>query len=262
MLQKTRAVQDRAARKRGRKISYASPSRPLPVRIALLSDVHANLQALQAVLAELDRRAPDVAVCLGDVVGYNADPKACLDLVRSRCQIVLRGNHDEAVATGDVRGLPRDGALAAKLHHNLLDEDDRAWLGTLPLIATLENCTLVHATPQEPERWLRVESYQVAHAQFDHFTTPLCFAGHTHSPGVMGQKVGQFQVRPDGRFFVNVGSVGQPRDGNPRACVAFFDTETFAYELVRLPYHVEGARQRIEDVGLPRTLSDRLRTGR
>lgn len=232
------------------------------MRIALLSDIHANLQALQAALTEIDRRGADTLVCLGDVVGYNADPKPCLDLVRQRCAITIRGNHDEAVATGDTKGLPKDGAEAARLHHEMLDAADRAWLLNLPLSATLDVCTFVHATPQHPDRWLRVDSYQVAHAQFDYFDTPICFAGHTHSPGVMGQKVGQFQVRPGGRFFVNVGSVGQPRDGNPRACIAFFDTEAFSYELVRLPYHVEGARQRIEAVGLPRSLSDRLRMGR
>ncbi len=232
------------------------------MRLALLSDIHANLEALTTVLAEIDQRGADALLCLGDVVGYNADPKPCLDLVRERCTITIRGNHDEAVATGNVKGLPKDGAAAARLHHDLLDEADRAWLATLPLRAVFEDCTLVHATPQEPEHWLRVDSYQVAHAQFNHFDTPICFAGHTHSPAVLSEKIGQFQVRKGGRFFVNVGSVGQPRDGNPRACVAFFDTEAFTYEIVRLPYHVEGARQRIEEVGLPRSLSDRLRLGR
>ncbi len=235
---------------------------PFALRLALVSDIHANIQALDAVFAEIARRGADATVCLGDIVGYNADPQACLDLVRARCAVVVRGNHDEAVATGDVKGLPRDGAEAARLHHKLLSDDDRAWLRALPLVATFENATLVHATPQQPQHWLRVDSFQVAHAQFDHFTTPVCFAGHTHLPGVMGHKLGQFGVRPGGRYFINVGSVGQPRDGNPRACVAFFDTDTFHYELVRLPYHVEGARQRIEEVGLPAVLSNRLRAAR
>ena len=232
------------------------------VRLALISDVHANRQALEAALVEIDRRGADAIACLGDVVGYNGDPQFCLDTVRARCTVVVRGNHDEAVATGHYKGLPRDGAEAAKMHHELLSDDDRAWLLERPLVATLETTTLVHATPQQPAAWLRVDSYQVAHAQFAHFTTPVCFAGHTHLPGVMGQKLGQFQVRPDSRYFINVGSVGQPRDGNPRACVAFFDTDAFTYELVRLPYYVEGARQRILDAGLPRVLSDRLRAGR
>ncbi len=241
---------------------YDSVNLPRRLRLAILSDIHANAQALEAALAEIDRRGADALVCLGDTVGYNADAQLCLDLVRERCAVVLRGNHDEAVATGNTRGLPRDGALAAKLHHEQLSEADRTWLLDLPLVATFENTTLVHATPQTPERWLRVDSYQVAHAQFAHFDTPVCFAGHTHVPAVMGEKIGQFTVRPGSRFLVNVGSVGQPRDGNPRACVSFFDTDTFAYELVRLPYHVEEARRRIEEAGLPEGLSIRLRTGR
>lgn len=232
------------------------------MRLALISDVHANLQALDAVLAEIDRRGADAVVCLGDTVGYGANAQTCLDLVRSRSAVVVRGNHDEAVATGDVTYLPRDGQAAAELHARQLSADDRAWLGALPLETTFEGCTLVHATPQTPERWLRVDSYQVSHEQFNHFSTPLCFAGHTHVPAVLGERLGQFTVRPGGRFFVNVGSVGQPRDGNPRAAFGVLDTDTLHYELVRVPYHVDAAAQAILDAGLPRRLADRLRVGR
>jgi diadenosine tetraphosphatase ApaH/serine/threonine PP2A family protein phosphatase len=232
------------------------------VLVAVLSDIHANLPALEAVLADADRRGCSAFVCLGDVVGYGASPKRCLDLVRERCSAIVQGNHDLAVASGDFDGLPSDGEAAARLHNRQLDARDLEWLGGLPLTATFAGATLVHATPQNPERWHRVGSFLLAKAQFDHFDTDICFAGHTHQPAVMGAKLGQFRVQPGGRFFVNVGSIGQPRDDDPRAAYGVFDAEAFGYELVRVPYNVEQAVRDIDAAGLPPRLGRRLQQGR
>lgn len=232
------------------------------MRLALIADVHSNLPALEAVLREVDARGVDEIACLGDVVGYGAEAQACVDIVRARCALVVRGNHDEAVATGTTAGLPKDGVVAALHNREHLDADALAWLAGLPLVEIVDEAvTLVHATPQTPERWLRADSFQVVHAQFGFFATPVCVAGHQHMPAVTGERVGQLRVRPGGRFFVVAGSVGQPRDGNPRAAVSFYDTEKMQYEIVRVPYNVDTAAQRILDAGLPLALARRLKIG-
>lgn len=229
--------------------------------LAVFSDVHANIEALDAVFDVIEQRKPDKIAFLGDVVGYGGSPLECLNLVRERADVSVVGNHDLAVATGKVGGLPPDGQQAALLHAKLLSQADKDYLLSLPYVATLGDCTFAHATPQRPQDWLRVDSFQVAHDQFNHFDTPVCFTGHSHMPAVLASKMGVFSVRPGVRYVLNVGSVGQPRDNNPGACVAFFDTETFAYELVRVPYLIDEAARKIIEAGLPKTLANRLKTG-
>lgn len=232
------------------------------MKLAVLSDVHSNLEALQAVLQAIDARGADALYCLGDVVGYGADPAACVDLIRERCVAVVRGNHDEAVALDvDVKALPKDGRAAALHNREQLTPDQLQWLGSRPLVLEAEDSTFVHAAPLEPDRWPRIDSYQAARAQFDHFRTDVCFVGHTHIPAVLADKLGVLRVRPGHRYLINVGSVGQPRDANPRAAFAFFDTETFEHELVRVPYAIEKAAGKIVDAGLPRSLARRLHKG-
>ena len=232
------------------------------MKIAVLSDIHSNFEALTAVLAEIERRGADVVFCLGDIVGYGAEAAACVDLVREACTQSVLGNHDLAVATGrGTKALPPDGQEAARHNRKELSEAQRTWLAALPLKVEAHGCTFAHATPELPEAWYRVDSYAIAQAQFDHFATDVCFVGHTHTPAVMADRIGVLQVRPGNRYLINVGSVGQPRDQNPRACVAFFDTEAFHYELVRVPYHTERAGAKIIAAGLPRRLADRLQAG-
>jgi len=232
------------------------------VRIAIISDIHSNVAALEAVLEEIDREGIETIYCLGDVVGYGADPKPCIDLVRERCQHVVLGNHDLAVATGEgLEYLPPDGQIAADHNSDQIDDEQRKWLAELPYVASEGNVTLVHASPGHPDKWLRVESFFLAQDQFNHFQTDVCFVGHTHLPGVLCDQLGVLRVREGHRYMINVGSVGQPRDGDPRACMAFFDPEAFTYELKRVPYNVERSVQRIREEGLPRNLGKRLEKG-
>ncbi len=232
------------------------------MKLAILSDIHANLEALTAVFAVVKRRQVDAVYCLGDVVGYGADAATCVNLVRERCDAVVLGNHDEAVALErGLKVLPRDGRKAAAHNRAQLNESQRAFLAALPLTVEADGCTFVHATPGDPGSWQRLGSYLVAQEQFKHFQTPVCFLGHSHVPAVMGNKLGAVRVRPGVRYLINVGSVGQPRDGDPRACVAFFDTETFAYDLARVPYDVGAAATKIINAGLPRRLAKRLYKG-
>jgi len=232
------------------------------MRLAVLSDVHANLEALQAALAEADARGADAVVCLGDVVGYGPDPGPCVDLIRERCVAVVMGNHDAAVALDagtDV--LPRDGQTAALLHRSLLTADQTAWLAGLPYTAVAGGATLVHAAPDRPEEWVRLDSFGAVQAQFAAFATAVCFVGHSHKPAVVSDAVGVTRVRPGHRYLVNVGSVGQPRDHDPRAAFGLFDTEAVSYELVRVHYDLARTRVRIAEQGLPEGLGDRLAVG-
>jgi diadenosine tetraphosphatase ApaH/serine/threonine PP2A family protein phosphatase len=232
------------------------------LKLALLSDIHANLEALTAALEVVDARRVDAVYCLGDVVGYGADAATCVNLVRLHCKATVLGNHDEAVALKrGLKILPRDARKAAAYNRTQLSSDQRAFLAGLPLTLEADGCTFVHATPADPGAWQRLGSYMVARQQFDHFHTDVCFIGHSHVPAVMGNKLGATRVQPGARYLVNVGSVGQPRDGDPRACVAFFDTETFAYELVRVSYNVEAAAAKIITAGLPKGLANRLFKG-
>lgn len=234
------------------------------MRIALISDIHSNLPALTAVLGHITSTSESVdrIYCLGDVVGYGAQPAQCVELVREACHAVVLGNHDLAVADGtDVDWLPLDGQEAAAHNRAELSTESLTWLAGLPLIHEDTCGTFVHATPLDPDRWLRMESFRLTQAQFSHFGTDLCFMGHTHIPAILSNSLGVFRIRQGHRYLVNVGSVGQPRDGDPRACVAFFNTETLEYTLDRVAYNVNEAARAITDAGLPRALARRLERG-
>lgn len=211
----------------------------------------------------MDRERPDAILCLGDVVGYGADPAECVAIVRERCDAVVLGNHDLAVATGEgIEMLPSHGQVAAEHNADMLGEDDLEWLAGLPLSRVIHDMTMAHASPQYPERWMRIESFFLAQEQFKHFETDICFVGHTHLPGVLSETLGVLRPRPGHRFIINMGSVGQPRDGDARACMGYFDTESFAFDLKRIPYNVDRARQRIREENLPSSLGKRLERGK
>ncbi|MBT6581998.1 MAG: metallophosphoesterase family protein [Bacteroidetes Order II. Incertae sedis bacterium] len=230
--------------------------------LAIISDIHSNLPALVSVLKVIESRGISDVYCLGDVVGYGADPAACLELVQKHCKSVVLGNHDLAVATGEgIDYLPRDGQTAALHNAENLSVEQRAWLANLPLVTSVDDITLAHASPGHPEKWLRVESFFLAQDQFNHFDTPVCFVGHTHLPGVLSDKIGVMRVRAGHRYMINVGSVGQPRDGDPRASFGIFDPVSFEFELIRTPYNVDRSVNRIREEGLPSGLGKRLEKG-
>lgn len=233
------------------------------MKLAVISDIHSNLQALRAALAAIDKRGVDAIYCLGDVVGYGADAAACVDIVRERCDGCVRGNHDEAVALDrGTKVIPRDAQKAALHNRDQLSEDQLMYLAALPLTMEEDGCTFVHASPQDPDAWMRLDSFMRVKEQFNHFSTDICFVGHTHIPGVVSDRLGVLSVRRGHRFMVNTGSVGQPRDEDPRLSFAIFDSEAFTAEIVRVAYNVEGAAERIREERLPDSLGDRLFRGR
>lgn len=232
------------------------------MRLALLADVHANRAALDAVLADIARRGADQIVCVGDIVGYGPDPEACVGALRDRDVLSVLGNHDLAVASGrDLDALPRDGQVAALRHREWLSADDLAWLSALPLRAAVATVTLVHASPDAPAAWNRLEGFHEVHAQFAAFDTDVCVVGHSHRPAVVADRLGVTTVRPGHRYLINVGSVGQPRDHDPRAAYGLFDTEAVAYELIRVYYDHTRTAARLRERGLPAGLGTRLARG-
>jgi diadenosine tetraphosphatase ApaH/serine/threonine PP2A family protein phosphatase len=240
------------------------------VRYAVLSDIHGNLEALRAVLADADACAAEV-LCLGDVVGYGADPGPCVDLIGARARATVAGNHEHAVIGRlDLAWFNRYARVAAAWTRERLDDDCAAYLGTLPLTAEVHDATLVHGSPRQPDEWDYLVSADDGLAAFEAFATRLCFVGHSHVPAAwsLGSS-GPDYVRGDvdvsleagRRYIVNVGSVGQPRDRDPRAAYALWDVDARRVTVRRVAYDVAAARAKIEAAGLPRILADRLAAG-
>ncbi|PSQ80214.1 MAG: metallophosphoesterase [Bacteroidetes bacterium QS_8_68_15] len=244
--------------------ALATTTATAPVRIAVLSDIHSNLDALEATLRTLDERGgADAVYCLGDVVGYGADAAACVERVRERCDGVVMGNHDAAVAREEGMGvLPSDGQAAARNNREQLSDEQLDWLASLPLTLEAHGLRLVHASPDRPAAWTRLDGFRAAKAQFDAFDEAVCFVGHTHRPAIMADSLGVLSVRSGNRYLINPGSVGQPRDENPRAGFGLFDPDAFDYENVRVPYDTERAAEKVRAAGLPDRLARRLLRGK
>lgn len=240
------------------------------MRYAIIADIHANLEAFQTVLADIQAQKCTHVACLGDVVGYGANPKECLDIVRGMNIPVVKGNHDEYIGNDDdPEGFNDAAAEAVAWTRAQLTEDDRKWLRDLKYFRLVANFSIVHATLDAPQRWGYVFEKLEAAASFTYQNTPVCFFGHTHVPvafvrdtGVRGGKYSKFRVEPGKKYFINVGSVGQPRDGDPRASYVVYDIPTQTIELRRLDYDIPTAQKKIRAAGLPERLADRLSSGK
>lgn len=215
------------------------------MRIALISCVHANLPALEAVLRDAQQSRCETMFCLGDIVGYYDRPKECLDLVRTHCQASLKGNHDEYCSTAyPLSAFNARAAETIQWTRGELSAADQSWLSELPYVLQFDRFTIVHASLNAPERW---EYIFEKHAVANHFTrqsTPLCFNGHTHVPVAFQTKGGvvrggtftSFTIKPGIKYLVNVGSVGQPRDGRTDAAYVIYDASDRRVELRRVDY--------------------------
>lgn len=240
------------------------------MRYGIIADIHANLEGLQVVLADIKAQKCTHVVCLGDVVGYGANPKECLDIVRGMNIPVVKGNHDEYIGSSeDPEGFNDAAAEAVNWSRNQLTEEDRKWLRELKYFRLVANFSIVHATLDAPQRWGYVFEKLEAAASFTYQNTQVCFFGHTHVPvafvrdtGVRGGTYSKFRVESRKKYFVNVGSVGQPRDGDPRAAYVIYDLPQQTIELRRLDYDIPTAQRKIRAAGLPERLAERLSTGR
>ncbi len=237
---------------------------------AVVSDIHGNLEALEAVLADIARHQPASMVCLGDFVGYGASPNECIDRLRPMIEHAVVGNHDLA-AIGKLRltYFNSNAAAAALWTETALTPDNRAYLAALPYSVRWRDTLLVHASPAEPENWHYVLSPVEARAEMDAFEEAVCFIGHSHYPGVFDRheervrytRAPEIRIEKGHRYLVNVASVGQPRDGDPRAGYLLYDDLERVLRHVRLEYDLAGAMKRIIDAGLPRFLAERLQWG-
>jgi diadenosine tetraphosphatase ApaH/serine/threonine PP2A family protein phosphatase len=241
--------------------------------LAVFSDIHSNLEALEAVLTDMDGLAIQRRVCLGDIVGYAANPGKCLKLVRSLGCPVLKGNHDALAASDDATDDMRDVAeIGIKFARQKLTAKEREYLAGLPLTTVDGDCEFVHASLNRPEDWTYLVSREELQAHFKAQTRRVCFAGHTHVPCVwhlttrgglrsLGNQ-GLIQLPIDGKILINVGSVGQPRDLCPDACYVICDPQAGWVEFRRVNYDVAKTRRKISRAKLPPFAAQRLSLGR
>jgi predicted phosphodiesterase len=240
------------------------------MRYAIIADIHGNLEAFQTVLDDIKTQNVQQIVCLGDVVGYNANPKECLDIVRAMNVPIVKGNHDEYCSSEDqLEGFNPHAAEAVIWTRNQLNTDDRQWLRDLKYTRMVANFTIVHATLDAPQRWGYVFDKLAAAASFPYQNTQICFFGHTHVPvafmrdtAVRGGTYSKFKIDPAKKYFINVGAVGQPRDNNPKAGYVVYDTDAGTIELRRLDYDIATTQAKIRAAGLPERLAERLEFGR
>jgi putative phosphoesterase len=229
------------------------------MRIGLISDVHGNLPALETVLEALRDASVDTIFCLGDTVGYGPYPNECLALVREKCSVVLKGNHDSGlIGETSVEDFNQYGLKALLWSKERVTEENKEYLRELPFMVIRENITLAHASPLRPAEWSYILTLRAARVNFSAFTTTICFIGHTHVPVIINEDMSVGEFRKGTRCIINIGSVGQPRDGNPNACFAIYDTGEDTFALYRIPYDIQKTADAIVAAGLPEYLARRL----
>ena len=241
------------------------------MQILVISDIHANLTAFEAVLSDADGQWDEIW-CLGDVIGYGPDPNECVALLREQKHITLTGNHDwAALGKLDLSTFNTDARSAAEWTSETLNDEARTYLEEQPPMLVKEQFTLAHASPRQPV-WEYITDAFIAWENFEFFDTPICLVGHTHYPIVFEQdeEFGALHfnadyVRPlelgDKRLIINPGSIGQPRDSDPRAAYALLDLEKMTWQHKRVAYDIEAVQERMHSADLPERLIARLEFG-
>ena len=232
------------------------------MKYAIISDIHSNLEALQKAFAIINERHVDEVVCLGDIVGYGANPNECVDAVRERCSTIVLGNHDAAALdTSLARDFNAIARQAVTWTAEQLTSESRSFLSSLSMVERKENILLVHSSPCSPEQWDYIINADDAISAIGHFEEKICFIGHTHVPGIFSLHGRSKSISSSEQHLVNVGSVGQPRDGNPMLAFGIFDATAWHYELIRSDYDIQRAAEKIYAAKLPEELGNRLMYG-
>jgi len=241
------------------------------VKYGIISDIHGNLPALEGVLTKLKEQGVDQYVCGGDIVGYGANPRECIDIIRNLDCKTIAGNHDWAAIEMINVDLFNIYARSAVLWtREQLSKSDLEYLQSLPLQVYMEDFEISHGTVHAPENFDYIQCFEDAEKSFQEMKTNLCFLGHSHVPIAFFMMKDSVTYSLETRILfdekirtmVNVGSVGQPRDENPRACCAVFDSDTSEVHILRVDYDVEAAAKSIVDAGLPKILAFRLYEGK
>ncbi len=241
--------------------------------IAIITDLHANLEATQAVFREIDKRKPDHIICLGDLTGYNANPNEVVEIIRDRHIPTVMGNHDAAVCGLEDPWFFRSAAKKAiEWQFEELSDDNRRWLSCAPEQITFHGeCLGVHGSPSSRDDC--IIDWLDAIRQMEYLNgrnVNVVFFGHSHRPAFFGEKGANqstqhgslCQLVPFSRHFINPGAVGQPRDHDPRACFGLFDAEKRLFEFCRVEYDIEACARKIIQAGLPVELAKRLEKGK
>ncbi len=241
--------------------------------LAVLSDIHSNLHALDAVCADIDRLGVENVVCLGDISGYAAFPDECISRVRERGWHTVLGNHDAAVGNPQALEEMNDTAGAGiRWSEENVSPGNRSWLSSLPTRFSRTHEIFTHASLFAPSEWHYIMDIESALLHFLRQRIPLCFVGHTHRPMILSWQrsagleayvpgSGLIPLPSRGKSTVNVGSVGQPRDGDPRACYVLYHQKTHEVEFRRVEYDIKAAQKAIRDAGLPSFTARRLARG-
>ncbi|RPI18597.1 MAG: metallophosphoesterase [Ignavibacteriae bacterium] len=238
------------------------------MKIAVISDIHGNLEALEACLKKIKELKADKLVCLGDFVDYCAQPNECIELVLKHTDKIVLGNHDEAQFHYKLaEGFTENARISSLYTRTILDKKYVDIFKSLPYTLSEDNIFYVHASPYLPHVYSYILKHETAAINFGYFEERICFAGHSHRPIIFEETetlvntVDIDILEPSKRYIVNVGSVGQPRDGNPDASFGFFDTESNEYLNVRVPYDTEKSAEKIKNEGLPLFLAERILKG-
>lgn len=244
------------------------------MQIAFLSDIHGNLAALEAVLEDIDRCGIDTVVCLGDVIGYGPDPAECVRLVSERCLVTVLGNHEAMLLFASRKALsamPDRVTEPLWLAERQLSEAAMKWLRELPLVALMDPITAVHSRLDDPARFDYIFSQRDARKNFAAQETFISVHGHSHVPVIWEKRGATVQCRgsheepvlldEDSYYAINVGSVGQPRDGNPEACYLIYDHDSAVICHRRIPYDIDITQRRIREEGLSDHNAERIALG-
>lgn len=241
------------------------------MRWGILSDIHANYESLAAVLANLKKERIDRYLCVGDIVGYGADPGKCIAEIKRLNLLTIAGNHDWAsINLFDAtyfNPTARTAVLWTKVH---LSEEDKQFLKNLELVYQEDDITLVHGSLKEPEQFGYILDLSSAKETFQFLKTKICFIGHSHTPVTFVKESESYtfnfqtklKLKASQTYIVNTGSVGQPRDGNPQASYVVYDSEREEVEIRRVTYDIQKAQDKIIRAGLPSALAERLAVGR
>jgi len=242
------------------------------VKFGIFADVHGNLEALEAVLRLLRDRGATRFICCGDIVGYGPDPNLCVETIRRMHCSCVAGNHDYgAVGKVLIDGFNSAATQALRWTRSRLTESNRLYLENLPLTAKEGALFIVHSSPSAPEAWEYVLTVSEAAREMERYAGGVCVVGHSHQPFAAERLTGRparlvredtFRVLPDARYFINAGSVGQPRDGDPRACCMVYDDDKQTMTYLRVTYDIPAVQAKIRAAGLPEYLASRLESGR
>jgi len=241
------------------------------MRYGIFSDIHSNLEAFDVVIEAYKKEAIDRYLCVGDIVGYGANPNECVEKTKALTDIIVAGNHDwAAVNLFSLDYFNPEAREAILWTRKSLDDSCKYFLESLELIYKNEDLTLVHGTLDNPKSFDYVSDGYIAEETFRRMETNICFIGHTHVPAtfvkdendrILLKRESKIKIEDKNKYIVNVGSVGQPRDGRPQSAYCVYDTEEREVEIKRLDYDIQAARQKILDSGLPTFLGDRLLIG-